>query len=107
MEILQKRENFYGNFGYTFTKIWAILKQNFIEISTKFFIKILEKFVEILGKLFGMNVAKILRKFLEILDKSWTKFIGYLKQVLNKILRIFGENLENLWEIFWLIISHI
>ncbi len=53
-----------GNLWYTFTKIWAILKENFIEILTKFLIKIMEKFVEILGKLLGMNVAKILKKIL-------------------------------------------
>ncbi len=56
MEILQKRENFHGNFGYSYTKIWAILKKKIIEISTKFLMKIFEKFVEISGKLLGMNL---------------------------------------------------
>ncbi len=35
------------------------------------------------------------------------KFVGNRKSILNKILKIFGENFENFWENFELIISKI
>ncbi len=54
-----------------------------------------------------MNGAKIVRKLKGILDKSWMKFVGNLKCILNKILGIFGENFENFWENPGLIIKII
>ncbi len=74
---LSEKRKFSGNFGYIITKIWAILKYNFIEILIKFLRKLSEKFVKVSGKPSGMNFIKILRKFLGkfrlILDEIYRK----------------------------------
>ncbi len=59
MEILQKRENFLKILGKLYLKFEQLSNNIFIEILTYPLRKFLEKFVDISGKLSGMNVAKI------------------------------------------------